>query len=141
MPAGSQTTYDELLLPPISLFQSTLGSLIAIVKRSLNKYTFLALSAYSALLDIQPIWDDIITKRASRRDELKDGLLSIRALCLRSFPEFLADIKQVSVKPTEAQLLGTGVSELTINVSILFCSVAFERAGFISFIYLRRSNI
>jgi len=116
MPAGSQATYDELLLPLTSLFQTTLGSFIAFVKRSLSRYTFLALSAYNSLLGLQPIWDDIITKRAGRRDnELKDGLHSLRGLCLRSFPEFLADIKLVSVKPTETQLLGTGVSDLTIN--------------------------
>ncbi|KAF8520881.1 Cullin repeat-like-containing domain protein [Hysterangium stoloniferum] len=116
MPAGSQMSYDELLLPITSLFQTTLGSFIAFVKRSLSKYAFLALSAYNCLLGIQPVWDDIITKRAGRREnELKDGLHSVRGLCLRSFPEFLANIKLVSVRPTETQLLGTGVSDLTIE--------------------------
>lgn len=61
-------------------------------------------------------------KRAGRRDnELKEGLHSLRGMCLRSFPEFLADIKLLATRPPDGQTLGTGVSELTMNASkVLF---------------------
>jgi len=69
-------------------------------------------------MSAQQWWDDVITKRGGRREnELKEGLHSLRGVCLRSFPEFIADIKLVSVRPSEAQIAGTGVAELTINVS------------------------
>ena len=56
-----------------------------------------------------------MSKRADRKDnELKEGLHSIRASCLRSFPEFLADIRLAGLgKGGET---GTGLAEFTITV-------------------------
>ncbi|KAF8515644.1 Cullin repeat-like-containing domain protein [Gautieria morchelliformis] len=116
MPSANQTTYDDLIQPMIVIFQSTLNSFSALIKRSLTTYTFLALSAYSSLSALQSWWDDAMGKRAGRRDnELKEGLHSLRGVCLRSFPEFLADIKLMGMRPPEGQFLGTGVSDLTVN--------------------------
>lgn len=121
MPATSPATFDDLIQPLIGLFQSTLNSFSTLIKRSLSTYTFLALSAYTSLSALQSWWDDVMGKRAGRRDnELKEGLHSLRGVCLRSFPEFLADIKLVTARPPETQTLGTGVSDLTVNVSFLF---------------------
>ncbi|KAF8588183.1 hypothetical protein K439DRAFT_1336032 [Ramaria rubella] len=115
MPTTSQTTFDDLLQPLIQLFQSTLNSFSALVKRSLRKYTFLALSSYTSLSALQSWWDEVMGERVKRRDELKEGLHGLRGVCLRSFPEFLADIKLVGARPSESQLLGIGVADLTVE--------------------------
>ncbi|PSS18880.1 hypothetical protein PHLCEN_2v3195 [Hermanssonia centrifuga] len=115
-PLSSQSiltsTYSALLSPLISLFSSTLSSLSALIKRSLHKYTFLALAAYASLSASQTRWDELMCKRAGRKDnELKDGLHSIRAACLRSFPEFLADIRMAALGKTGE--LSTGLADFT----------------------------
>lgn len=69
----------------------------ALIKKSLQKYNFLALSAYDALLQQQPAWEDVLSRRGSEyhddKNELREGLQSLRQICLRSFPEFLVDLK------------------------------------------------
>lgn len=118
IPSLNNTTYADLLQPLIVLFQSIMSTFTSLIKRSLPKYTFLALSAYSSLMTLQNRWGDLITRPCGRRDnELKESLHSLRAICLRSFPEFLADIKLAGVKPAEGQLLGIGVTELVTKVS------------------------
>lgn len=106
------TTFNSLISPLISLFSSTLSSLNSLIKRSLNKQTFLALSTHSSLSESQGRWDDVMCRRAGRREnELKDGLHSLRAVCLRSFPEFLAGLKVAALgKGGES---GTSVADFT----------------------------
>jgi exocyst complex protein 7 len=87
------STYATLVNPVVNLFSSTLSSLSALIKRSLPKYTFLALACYESLSVLQPLWDDAFARGKRDSNELKEGLHSLRAVCLRSFPEFLADIK------------------------------------------------
>ena len=111
------TTFSTLLLPLISLFNSTLSSLSSLIKRSLHKYTFLALSAYSSLSTQQSRWDDLLTRRGERKEnELKDGLHALRGVCLRSFPEFLADLKVTALG--KGGELGTGLADFTVSVSL-----------------------
>ena len=99
------------------LFTSTLGALGSLIKRNLNKHTFLALSAYAALTTLQPRWTDALVRRADAKDNaLKEGLHSIRASCLRSFPEFLADIRLAGMGPKGGEV-GTGLAEFTVSVS------------------------
>ncbi|OJT02760.1 Exocyst complex protein exo70 [Trametes pubescens] len=113
-PAAVSTTYATLISPLTNLFTSTLGSLGSLIKRNLNKNTFLALSAYSSLTPLQPRWNDIMSRRADRREnELKEGLHSIRASCLRSFPEFLADIRLAGLG--KGGEVGTGLADFTIS--------------------------
>ncbi|EMD34621.1 hypothetical protein CERSUDRAFT_86027 [Gelatoporia subvermispora B] len=101
-------TYTTLITPLATLFTSTVGSLSALIKRSLHKYTFLALSMYSSMSTLQARWDEVLYRRAGRKEnELKEGLHSIRASCLRSFPEFLADIRVAATTKT---------SEMNTNV-------------------------
>ncbi|KAH9477346.1 Exocyst complex component 7 [Psilocybe cubensis] len=94
-PPMVSSAFGTLMVPILKLFSSVLTQLINLVKKSLHKYNFLALSAYEGLLSLQPHWEEVLSRRgsASDKNELKDGLQSLRALCLRSFPEFLADIK------------------------------------------------
>src|ERR1700722_3582660 len=90
-------TYNTLLTPLLTLFTNILSSFISLIKRSLHKYTFLALSSFEYLSSLQSRWDELLQRRETdaRRgtDELKEGLQALRAVCLRSFPELLADIK------------------------------------------------
>ncbi|KAI0699055.1 Cullin repeat-like-containing domain protein [Cerioporus squamosus] len=113
-PNALSSTFATLITPLTTLFTSTLGSLGSLIKRNLNKNTFLALSAYSSLSEFQNPWTEIMSKRADRKDnELKEGLHSIRASCLRAFPEFLADIRIAGLgKGGET---GTGLAEFTIS--------------------------
>ncbi|KAH9848985.1 Cullin repeat-like-containing domain protein [Lenzites betulinus] len=113
-PANISTTYATLISPLTNLFTSTLGSLGSLIKRNLNKNTFLALAAYSSLTLLQPKWNDIMSRRADRKEnELKEGLHSIRASCLRSFPEFLADIRLAGLG--KGGEIGTGLADFTIS--------------------------
>lgn len=119
------STYATLINPLTTLFTSTLGSLGSLIKRNLNKNTFLALSAYSALTVLQPRWSDVMSRRAERKDnELKEGLHSIRASCLRSFPEILADIRMAGLG--KGGEVGTGLAEFTISVCMPFVLIVDE---------------
>ena len=90
-----------------------------LIKKALHKYTFLALAAYEALLALQSQWDAMLARRGSegRGNELKDGLGTLRAVCLRSFPEFLADLKMGAMgRGAES----TGLADFAINVGVFF---------------------
>ena len=109
------STYIALLTPLTTLFNSTLSSLSALIKRSLHKYTFHALASYSTLSTCQDRWDELITRRAERKEnELKEGLHALRGVCLRSFPEFLADLKLAGMG--RGGEIGTGYADFTITV-------------------------
>ena len=60
-------------------------------------------------------------RRAGRREnELKDALSSLRSVCLRSFPELIANIKAGAMgKGSE---LSTNVADFVISVSPLVLS-------------------
>ncbi|KAM5541886.1 hypothetical protein V8D89_004615 [Ganoderma adspersum] len=107
-------TYSALISPLTNLFTATLGMLGSLIKRNLNKNTFLALSTYSSLTPQQARWTDVMTRRADRKEnELKEGLHSIRASCLRSFPELLADIRMAGLG--KGGEVGSGLAEFTIS--------------------------
>jgi exocyst complex protein 7 len=111
-------TYATLLTPLTTLFNITLSSLSTLIKRSLHKYTFHALASYSALSMCQDRWDDLITRRAERKEnELKEGLHALRGVCLRSFPEFLVDLKMAGMG--KGGEIGTGCADFTITVRSL----------------------
>ncbi|KAJ7184391.1 Cullin repeat-like-containing domain protein [Mycena filopes] len=113
------SSYNALLNPILALFSTTLTSLISFIKRSLHKYAFLALSAYEALLELQPRWDTLLARRGSenaKANELRDGLGTLRGVCLRSFPEFLADIKMASLaKGASGGDTSTGVADWIVS--------------------------
>ena len=73
--------------------------LLTLIKKALYKYKFVALSVYNGLLSLQSHRNDLLSRRgtdhwhAEDKNEFKDGLLALRALCLRSFPEFVANLK------------------------------------------------
>ncbi|KAF8325711.1 Cullin repeat-like-containing domain protein [Amanita rubescens] len=98
--------YGALLSPILGLFGTTLGSLIGLIKRSLHKHTFLALSTYEALLKLLPRWESLLNLRegGGGSNEVKEGLNSLRAVCLRSFPELIADIKSGATSKNNAGL-------------------------------------
>ncbi|KAM6492030.1 exocyst complex component, exo70 subunit [Amanita muscaria] len=115
------TAYATLLSPIIALFTSTLNSLINLIKRSLHKHTFLALSTYESLLKLQSRWEALLALRdTTSTNEIKDGLNSLRAVCLRSFPEFIADIKlSVNTKNNVNAAEYTGaVTEFTLSTVV-----------------------
>ncbi|KXN84351.1 hypothetical protein AN958_12705 [Leucoagaricus sp. SymC.cos] len=89
------SAYGTLLAPILKLFNTVLGQMTTLIKKSLQKYNFLALSAYDALLQQQPAWEEALSRRDEIEDknELRDGLGTLRQICLRSFPEFLVDLK------------------------------------------------
>ncbi|KAF9527700.1 exocyst complex component, exo70 subunit [Crepidotus variabilis] len=90
-------SFGTLMIPILKLFGTVLNQLTTLMKKSLQKYSFLALSAYEGMISLQRHWDDLLARRgpdfSAEKNESKDGVQSLRALCLRSFPEFLADIK------------------------------------------------
>ncbi|KAG6856157.1 hypothetical protein H0H87_007012 [Tephrocybe sp. NHM501043] len=119
-PALLASSYGTLLAPILKLFNTTLTSLVTMIKKSLPKYTFLALSAYEYLLALQPEWSELLSHRSSegqtRKDsnEIKDGLQTLRSVCLRSFPEFLADLK-LGAMGKGGELFTTGLADFTVS--------------------------
>lgn len=77
-------------------------------------------------------WEEVVKRRASGStanvNVLKEGLHSLRAICLRSFPEFLADIKLAAVPRAE---IGTDVAEITETVNHL---IIYDLAPFLTHI-------
>jgi hypothetical protein len=71
-------------------------------------------------------WEEVINRRANNStanvNALKEGLHSLRAVCLRSFPEFLADIKQASIPKAD---IGIDIADVTEMVSS-FCCIFFR---------------
>jgi len=111
-------TFSSLITPLISLFKSTLSSLNTSIKRNLQQYTFLALSTYTSLSESETHWEDLMCRRAGRREnELKDALSSLRSVCLRSFPELIANIK--------AEAMGKGGEPSTNVVDFVPSTVEF----------------
>ncbi|KAH8116065.1 Cullin repeat-like-containing domain protein [Phellopilus nigrolimitatus] len=123
LPSTPQLTgaYASLITPLLTLLSSSLGQLTMRVKRALQRNTFLALSAHSHLAgaDVMGRWDETVKRRASGStanvNVLKEGVHSLRAVCLRSFPEFLVDIKSAAV-PSAGGEVGTDVAEITETV-------------------------
>ncbi|KAG1808137.1 Cullin repeat-like-containing domain protein [Suillus variegatus] len=107
------STYDTLLTPLLTLFTDTLSSLTSLIKRSLHKYTFHALSAFSALSMSQSRWESVLAKRGREGNELRDGLNAIRGVCLRSFPELLADLKLAAIG--KGSDLSVSLADITIS--------------------------
>ena len=113
------------MAPILKLFNSVLTQLLTLIKKALHKHNFIALSAYDGLLSLQPHWTDLLSRRGSDyaddKNQLKDGLLALRALCLRSFPEFLADLKMGAMtrgSDTSAKLMDFTIS-VSVSVSLL----------------------
>ena len=52
-------------------------------------------------------------------NELRDGLNSVRIMCLRTFPEFLADLKLTATGPGKGGELGVSLADFTVSVSVL----------------------
>lgn len=96
-PESIASSYGALIKPILNLFGTVLNQLTTLIKKSLQKHSFLALSAYDALLQRQPSWEEVLLRRGSEyfddKNELRDGLQALRQVCLRSFPEFLVDLK------------------------------------------------
>jgi exocyst complex protein 7 len=112
-------TFTQLVSSPVNSFASTLSSLTALIKRSLHTHAFLALSTLGALSSNQTRWDAALAPAkggsAAKKDELRDASSAVRALCLRSFPELLADIKTAAIPRGE---VGTGIAEITQQVAV-----------------------
>ncbi|KAG6895953.1 hypothetical protein C0992_011311 [Termitomyces sp. T32_za158] len=108
------SSFSTLLSPILKLFTTIHTSLVTLIKKSLPKYSFLALAAYEYMSSIQSQWDDILSRRSveTRKDvnEVKDGLNTLRAVCLRSFPEFLADLK-LGAFGKGGELVNTGLTD------------------------------
>ncbi len=104
-------TFSTLLAPLVTMTSTTLTLLITLIKGSLTKYTFLALAAYESLGNVQFKWDDVVRKTGRKENEVKDSVNSLRAVCLRSFPEFLLDVRAAGSQ-TNVEV-GTGLHVIT----------------------------
>lgn len=141
-------TYATLIAPLNSLFTSYHSQLLNTIKQSLHKHTFLALSTYSALSSpqISSRWDDIMQRRAGRsaggtgggvesrnQNALRECLHALRGVCLRSFPEFLADVKLAAMSttvtagltPSAIGSVQTGVVDITQTVRVV-CAIPHD---------------
>jgi len=109
-----------MLAPILKSFHSVFTQLLTLFKKALHKYNFVALSAYDGLLSLQPLWNDLLSRQgqdhAEDKNEIKDGMLAPRAICLRSFPEFLADLKMgATTRGSDASIKLMNFTVLTIK--------------------------
>jgi exocyst complex protein 7 len=108
----------------ISSFNSTVSVIQTLTKKSIRRYLFLGFSTFTELSLVQGQWDEVIRRRTAQKgNELGDAVSSIRAGCLRIFPEVIADIKLAGNlpsgpggRPTE---IGTGLADITKSVADL----------------------
>ena len=112
LPNSVPQTFASLLNPIVTLFANTLNNLSSTIKRALQKHTFLALSAYGELASCQSQWDNVMRSASRKENELKDGLQTLRSTMLRSFPEFLVDIKTAAIDANE---MGSGTAPITTS--------------------------
>ena len=129
------SAYGTLLAPILKLFHSVITQFLTLIKKALYKYNFVALSAYDGLLSLQPHWNDLLSRRGSDhaedKNEFKDGLLALRALCLRSFPEFLADLKMGAT----ARGSDTSTKLMNFTVSVSISGFLFLRGFFCRYLF------
>ena len=115
---------------PISSLTNTLQSSISTIKRSLSTHTFFALDLYRRLQQCQSKWEGITTRCLSMTHtpsspETKDlqtplhqPIATLRSLILRSFPEFLVDIKSTPGNGTTSSISDSTHSVLTYIESL-----------------------
>ena len=125
------SAFGTLLTPILKLFNSILAALVTLVRKSLHRYTFLALSAFEGLLSLQNHWDELLSRRGpdtvTDKNELKDAIQSLRALCLRSFPEFLADIKlSATSRSSDTSTKLTGFTVSVCSSLVCRCKVSIH---------------
>ncbi|KAJ2913903.1 hypothetical protein MD484_g6516, partial [Candolleomyces efflorescens] len=148
------SSFALFLSPLLRLFNSVLSSLVALMKKNLQRYSFLALSAYESLLSQQHAFELVLSYTTdlgtggsfasssssttkggavvgdkSGNEILKEGLTTLRSLCLRSFPEFLADIKLAALPSAVGK--GGGVN-VNLDVSTKVLDLTVETVKYIS---------
>ena len=62
----------------------------------------------------------MVRRGDGRKDvnELRDGLNAIKGVCLRSFPEFLADLKLAPTTPGRGGEMGVSLTDFVVSVRI-----------------------
>lgn len=70
-----------------------------------------------------------MARRGREGNELRDGLNAIRGVCLRSFPEYLADLKIAATGKGGGGELSVGLADITLSVchiALLLCVFGTE---------------
>ncbi|GFZ46609.1 hypothetical protein JCM24511_03829 [Saitozyma sp. JCM 24511] len=99
----------QSLSSPLSLLSTAFNPTISTIKRSVSTHAFLAIELYASLQTMSARWEATLTKCLSMTrtpptgSEVRDMLTAlsgtvttIRGLAMRSFPEFLVDIRTAS---------------------------------------------
>lgn len=99
----------QSLSQPLSLLSTAFNPTISTIKRSISTHAFLAIELYASLQVISGRWEATLTKclsmthTPSTGSDVRDMLTAlsgtvttIRGLAMRSFPEFLVDIRTAS---------------------------------------------
>jgi exocyst complex protein 7 len=105
----SPSLLPQSLSQPLSLLSTAFNPTISTIKRSVSTHAFLAIELYASLQTISARWEATLTKCLSMTrtpptgSEVRDMLTAlsgtvttIRGLAMRSFPEFLVDIRTAS---------------------------------------------
>ncbi|KIO32205.1 hypothetical protein M407DRAFT_13962 [Tulasnella calospora MUT 4182] len=107
-----QTTFASLVSPLLAMSTSMWSAVQSSIKKSLLTHVWFAIGLFGALASLQPAWDDVMRLKAGRdENELADWNHALRGVCLRSFPEFLLEIKQAGTSIRRE--LGTGVADIS----------------------------
>ncbi|KAG8902872.1 hypothetical protein FRB99_004000 [Tulasnella sp. 403] len=135
LPSSIQSTFAAASAPLVTMFSSLLSTIQATIKKSLLTHVWFAFGLWGILGNLQPVWDDVMRQRTGRKEnELSEAVHALRGVCLRSFPEFIMDIKQAGIPPppNAKQIeLGTAVADVT-KMTVAFLNQIPDLQGTIS---------
>ncbi|THU94691.1 hypothetical protein K435DRAFT_860320 [Dendrothele bispora CBS 962.96] len=112
IPGQAGPSYTLLLHSVLAMFGTTSTLLVTLVKRSLHKYGFVALTSVGGGREAERVG-----RGRKESNEFRDALQTIKSLCLRLFPEVLADVK-LPPSMASANKFGdrnTGLADTTTN--------------------------
>lgn len=115
LPTMVDQAFASLIAPLLAMATSMLSTVQSSIKKSLLTHVWFGIGLFGALASLQPAWDDVMRSKAGRdENELADWNNALRGVCLRSFPEFLLEIKQAGASVRRE--LGTGVADISKQV-------------------------
>lgn len=112
--ADTTKTFADTMASALSTYIETGRQVNALVKRNMSQDVFLAYDIVENININAGVFEDLTKRHAGKKDnEVNELLHVVRGTCLRSFPEFIEELK-VSSSRTQIVMDGT-VSELTIS--------------------------
>ncbi|ORX90514.1 Exo70 exocyst complex subunit [Basidiobolus meristosporus CBS 931.73] len=110
-----QNTFRDTVAPSLKQYIETGETLVTQVRRNIQAGIFMLLDVIENFQSEMPQFERILAKTGSQQNSLNDLWKTFRTVAIRSFEEFLEDIRNSAARQIELSKDGT-VHELTSNV-------------------------